>query len=87
MVFHMKTTLVIEDSVMRSLKARSALEGRTLSSLVEEYLRRGLLQDAQKVGAAEAVELPRYRMGAPKVDVADRGAVDGAIEAHDRAGR
>jgi len=87
MVFHMKTTLVIDDDVMRRLKARAALEGRTLSSLVEAYLRRGLQDDEGSPGPPSPIELPRFDMGVPRVDGADREAVDAAIEAHDRARR
>ena len=87
MVFHMKTTLVIDDDVMRRLKAQAALEGRTLSSLVEAYLRRGLRQDEDAARPTTPVRIPVFDMGAPRVDVGDRDAVDAAIEAHDRARR
>ena len=39
MVSHMKTTLLIDDQIMRRLKAQAAREGRTLSQLVEAALR------------------------------------------------
>ena len=40
MDIHMKTTLQIDDGVMRELKMRAARDGRTMSELVEAALRR-----------------------------------------------
>ena len=42
MVFHMKTTLQIDDGVMRRLKREAARQGKTMSDLVETALRRML---------------------------------------------
>lgn len=39
MPFHMKTTLIIDDSVMARLKQRAVKEGKTISALVESALR------------------------------------------------
>lgn len=47
MVFHMKTTLVVDDGVMRALKQRAAREGRTMSELVEAALRSFLAERAK----------------------------------------
>ena len=41
MNFHMRTTLVIDDQLFRQLKKRAAEEGRTLSEVTQEVLRRG----------------------------------------------
>lgn len=73
----MKTTLIIPDVLMRELRKRAAERGETLSATVAEALRRGL-------EASPAVEppkpLPTYRMGRPRVDVADRDALFRAME-------
>jgi len=72
MIFHMKTTLIIPDLLMRELKKRAAERGETLSAVIAETLGRGL-----KAGTpTKPVEpLPTHRMGRPKVDVADRDAL------------
>ena len=77
MVFHVKTTLNIDDGVMRQLKQAAAREGKTMSELVETALRL-LLQRRRKRSAPP--ELPRYRMGAELVDVSNREALHEAME-------
>lgn len=78
MVFRMKTTLVIDDEVMRRLRERAAREGRTISELVEAALRR-LLQ-APRGEPAELPPLPSFDGGRPRVDPADREALYRAME-------
>jgi plasmid stability protein len=73
----MKTTLNIDDTVMRRLRREAARQGRTMSDMVESALR--LL-----LGAAEKREsiapLPRFRGGGTLVDVSDRDALYDAME-------
>jgi plasmid stability protein len=71
MIFHMRTTLVIDDELFRRLKQRAAAEKRTLSDVTQEVLRRGLRADTGKRKRAP-VKLPTFTMGPPLVDVADR---------------
>ncbi|MBM4182943.1 MAG: ribbon-helix-helix protein, CopG family [Gemmatimonadetes bacterium] len=73
----MKTTLVIEDSVMLRLKEESARTGKTMSELVEVALRR-LLQEPGT--APPPAPLPSFDSGGALVDVADREALYGAME-------
>jgi len=71
MFLHMnsRTTLILPDELMRELKRRAAERGETLSTVVEETLRRGL----ETPRAPLAVEpLPTYAMGEPRADLADR---------------
>jgi hypothetical protein len=77
MVFHMKTTLTIDDSVMARLRRESARTGRTMSELVETALRR-LLQP--KPDPAELPALPSFKSGGALVDIADREALYRAME-------
>lgn len=71
MIFHMRTTIVIDDELFRALKRRAAEEGRTLSEVTAETLRRGLLRrDADR--RPRRVRLPSFSMGQPAVDLADR---------------
>jgi hypothetical protein len=79
MVFHMKTTLTIDDSVMARLRRESARTGRTMSELVETALRR-LLQS--KPEAVELPPLPSFNSGGALVDIADREALYRAMEGH-----
>ena len=77
MVFHMKTTLNIDDNVMARLKRESVRTGRTMSELVETALRR-LLQS--KPGQVELSPLPSFKSGGAMVDIADREALYRAME-------
>jgi hypothetical protein len=68
----MKTTLVIDDQVMRRLKQEAARQGRTISEMVESALRHLLEPDTAR---APIAELPTFRGGRELVDVADREAL------------
>ena len=67
----MKTTLVLPDDLVRTLKARAAERGTTLSEIAAEALTRGL--ETEPASALPA--LPTHRMGKPRVDIADRNAL------------
>ncbi len=77
MVPRMKTTLEIDATVMRALKRRAAEEGRTMSELVEAALR-AVLFDRRE--SAALPPLPSFDSGGELVDVADREALDRAME-------
>jgi hypothetical protein len=78
MLFHMKTTLIIPDHIVRELKRRAARRGETLSAVVAEVLRRGL---GEPGGApADLPPLPTHPMGRPTADLADRDALYRAME-------
>jgi len=79
MGFHMKTTLEIDEGVMRALKARAAAEGRTMSALVEAALR-ALLEGSPGRKPAELSPLPTFHSGGHLVDIADRDALYRAME-------
>ena len=79
MFSHMKTTLVIDDGVMRRLKEEAARSGRTLSELVEAALRTML--DHQKILPSQDLPpLPSFHGGSPLVDISDRDALYQAME-------
>ena len=78
MVFHMKTTLNIDDGVMKRLRLMAARSGRTLSELVESALRRFVEEPPP---ARELPALPSFDGGA-KLDPADRDALYRAMERH-----
>lgn len=72
-----KTTLNIDEAVMRQLKAEAARRGETMSSLVEAAICQ--LLDAPKE-RAELRPLPTWDMGEFPFDVADREAMYDFIE-------
>jgi hypothetical protein len=73
MVSRMKTTLVIDDTVMQRLREEAARRGVTMSALVEAGLRRVL--DERPAHADTLPPLPRWDSGGARVDVADRDAL------------
>lgn len=77
MVFHMKTTLIIDDQVMARLRHESARTGRTMSELVETALRRLLQAKPEPVALRP---LPTFTSGGARVDIADREALYHAME-------
>jgi plasmid stability protein len=76
MIFHMKTTLIIPDHLIRALKRRAAQSGQTLSAVVAEVVRRGLAEPR----SPDLTPLPVHRLGRPRVNIADRDALDRAME-------
>ncbi len=81
MVFHMKTTLSIDDTVMQRLKETAAARGTTMSALVEAGLRRVLAADpGPSAGGADLKPLPSWDGGLPRVDIADREELYRAME-------
>jgi hypothetical protein len=77
MGFHMKTTLEIDETVMRELKARAAREGRTMSELVDGALRALLQEKPRKV---ELPPLPVFDLGGLSRYVDDRELLEGFLE-------
>ena len=77
MLLHMKTTLNIDDSVMRRLKQEAARSGHTMSALVETALR--LLLQRRSIGS-ELAPLPTFDGGVALVDIADRDALYRAMD-------
>jgi len=77
MVYHMKTTLNIDDTVMASLRREAARTGRTMSELVETALRQLLRRPS---GVIELAPLPSFDSGGALVDVADRDALYRVME-------
>lgn len=75
----MKTTLVIDDTVMRRLKEEAGRQGKTISELVESALRLWL---AKRESAKDLPPLPKFRGGVCRVDIADREALYRAMEGH-----
>jgi hypothetical protein len=65
-----RTTLAIDDALLRELRTRAAKEGRTLQDVVNESLRRGLRAPARRT---YALKLHTTSGGVrPGVDLCDR---------------
>jgi hypothetical protein len=66
----MKTTLEIDEGVMRALKAKAAREGKTMSELVDGALR--MLLEERRPPARKLPPLPTWNGGGWRVDIDDR---------------
>ena len=69
MVFHMKTTIIVPDSLFRELKKHAAQNNETVSAIVIDCLRKGL---REKGKPARLNPLPTFKCGRVRVNVADR---------------
>ncbi len=78
MVFHMKTTPIIDDRVMVRLREEAARRGETISALVESALRLLLEPSSETIG--KLPRLPSFDGGGTLVDVADRNALYEVME-------
>ena len=73
MVFHMKTTLNIDDTVMQRLREEAARRSTTMSALVEAGLRRVLDDPPARAEKRQVLPpLPILKGGSFLVDVANR---------------
>src|SRR5438477_7838934 len=79
MVFHMKTTLQIDDTVMARLRQEAARQRKTMSELVEAALRL-LFHERKRSGKKKLRPLPTFDGGKPLVDIANRDALYRAME-------
>jgi hypothetical protein len=80
MVFHMKTTLNIDPSVMQRLKEEAARRGTTMSELVEAGIRRILAEPGDRPTRPRLPPLPSWKSGGARVDVANRDALYDAMD-------
>jgi hypothetical protein len=72
----MRTTLSIDDQLLRAAKKAAAESGRTLTAVVEDALRQGLARQNQPARASR-VTLPTFDLGAtlPGVDLDNSAAL------------
>lgn len=77
----MKTTLDLDEELLREAKRRAADAGRTLKSIVEEALRRSLEDDPPTT--PYVFEFPTHDGGPFIVDPADRDAVYELLDGSD----
>ena len=66
----------IDDTVMRRLREEAARRRTTVSELVEAGIRRALAEPASTDAPPDTLApLPTWRLGQPRVDIADRDAL------------
>lgn len=84
MLLHMRTTVELPDDLFRRAKAKAAREGRTLTSLFEEALRKDLDQASQP---RRRVTLRTFHGDGvqPGVDLSNNAALRDLMDEHDRA--
>jgi len=75
----MKTTLIIPDPVFRDLRQRAADRKETMSSLVTEFVMRGLRDRKSK--SNRPFRFPTFKMGPARVNVANREELYEFLEA------
>ena len=78
MVFHMKTTLIINDEIMGRLREEAAKRKKNISELVEAALRRMLEEPPDEV--KELPPMPEFDGRKMLVDVANRASLYQAME-------
>lgn len=78
MVFHMKTTLTIDDKIMKKLKEEAAKRNTTITQLVESALR--LMLESQTAEKTRTVAPPTFDLGRTYVDISDRDSLYQAME-------
>lgn len=71
---HMKTTLNLNDELLRRAKREAATRGTTLTAVVEDALR-SALSEATGVREHFTLRLPTVKGGPAAVDPADRAAL------------
>ncbi|MYB53944.1 MAG: ribbon-helix-helix protein, CopG family [Acidobacteriia bacterium] len=81
MVFHMRTTLTISDSLMQRLRQEAARRGTTMSQLVEAGLRRVLSEpEHSDPPPTELRQLPTWSGGKELVDISNRDLLYNVME-------
>jgi hypothetical protein len=73
-----RTTLILENAVMDAIKKKSLADGVDMSQLVNEFLRQGLIQKKSKPKNQSFP--PVFNMGKPHFNLADRDALERAME-------
>jgi hypothetical protein len=73
MIIHMaRTTLILDEQRLIEVKRLAAKQRRTLSSVVDEFLRDGLMRAQTSSRKKKPFTLPIFDMGRPKANLADR---------------
>ena len=71
----MRTTLNLDDGLMRDARKKAGAEGRTLTSVIEEALRTLLRRPGERPEPFRLCWVTKRGPAAPGVDVSDRDAL------------
>jgi hypothetical protein len=74
-----RTTVILDDTQLERLKDLARAQRRTMTDLINEFVAEGL---ASRTTAKPSrnLELPIFDMGRPRVNVADREALEAIME-------
>jgi plasmid stability protein len=76
----MRTTLNLDDQLMRTLKQRAAETGRTMTEMIEEALREMLARPVEPTERRTFSWVTVRGKVRPGIDIADRDSLLGAME-------
>jgi hypothetical protein len=74
-----RTTLILDDIQLERLKDLARAQRRTMTDLINEFIAEGLASRTT-VSPSRKLELPVFDMGRPRVNVADRQALEAIME-------
>ncbi|PWT83361.1 MAG: hypothetical protein C5B58_06670 [Acidobacteria bacterium] len=74
-----RTTLILDDIQLERLKDLARAQRRTMTDLINEFIAEGLASRTITKPSPK-LELPVFDMGRPRVNVADREALEGMME-------
>ena len=81
-----RTTLILDDTQMERLKDLARAQRRTMTDLINEFIAEGLASRTTDKAINRFV-LPVFRMGRPRVNLADREALEAIMEIVDSGPR
>ncbi len=73
-----RTTLILEDGCIAGVRELARRQGRTMADVVNELLAEGLRR--RKGHRRRPGTLPAYAMGPPRVNLADRNALEALMD-------
>lgn len=76
----MRTTVRIDDDLLRELKEEAYIEGVSLTCHINRVLRRGIASVRQKISPQRKFREQPARMGEPRVDLTNATALATAME-------
>jgi len=74
-----RTTLILEDACIDGIRELARREGRQMSQVVNELLAEGLIRRRKKIQKKD-FELCSFPMGRPRVNLADRNALEALMD-------
>ena len=76
----MRTTLTIDDAIAKALKQKAYETGKSFKAVVNEALRKGLLDEPQKPARRQKFTQRTFNMGVPLVDLTKANQIAAELE-------